>query len=227
MTPKQRAALIEELGLEADPKDKAFPLRLAGSSWPSGPVTVCDGVAGLGFRVRTFYVGVGQSTAPLQPFTRPASPPGGGAPSCVFRLVGLHHGGSYVRDFALGQGDQVEVDVSGFRDVRLILSRANLPTSGNPITPYGVATSREVAGRERPHVIYPLRIGGAGTYRVPYGATHLYPGTADAGFAWSTQDAAGTVVSVPAATTAGVAQSVSGSWYTTSGGFSGVWRIQL
>lgn len=206
-------------------QDRFFDYQLpaGATSWPAQ--SVLDGCSGLEFKANTLYIGCGKAVPTLPPVTITGGPPN---PVVTWRFVGTHKGGSYVRDFALKQGDCIELDISAFQDCRVQVTACGFAIAKfNDVQPYVVVTNRVVAGRERPWVTLPLRLT-PGTYEVPAGATKLYVGTADAAFAWSGADRAGAAVAVPVAVNPGNELDVAGQYFTvTANPFQCFFRIQL
>lgn len=207
------------------PQDRFFDYQLpaGATTWPAR--TVLDGCSGLEFKANTLYIGSGKSVPPLPTVAFSTGPPN---PVVTWRFVGIHTGGSYVRDFALKQGDCIELDISAFRDCRVDVTACNYAVAKfNEVQPYVVVTNRVVAGRERPWVTLPLSLA-PGTYMVPMGATKLYVGSADGGFAWSGADRAGAAVTVASAVNPGNELDVAGQYFTvTANPFRCFFRIQL
>lgn len=207
------------------PQDKFFDYKLppGSTTWPAQ--TVLDGCSELGFKANTLYIGCGKAVPSLPPVLASGGPPN---PVITWRFIGTHKGGSYVRDFALKEGDCIELDISAFCDCRVLVTACGYALAKfSDVQPYVVVTNRVVAGRERPWVTLPLRLT-PGTYAVPAGATKLYVGTADGGFAWSGADRAAAAVAMPFAVNPGAELDVAGQYLTvTANPFQCFFRIQL
>jgi len=206
---------------------RMFPYKLPAGAANVVPQRILEGTADYDWKPNTLYVGIGRPDPPLPPISVSA-----GNPAATFRIKGLHHGASYVRDFALSPGDQVEIDICAFDDIAVEVIGSDLPLQGgqlpSALTPFCIVTDREVAGRERPWVILPLLIPTAGTYRVPFGAVQFFPGTNDPNFQWVSSDRSGNQITIPQAIAPPQEIEVKGEYFVTSvANVNCVWRIQL
>ena len=200
----------------SDPRYQEHPFLVP----PPSPVSsvragavVVDGCSGLFFRPETLYVGTSSPT------NSPDTVPG----NAVFEFTGLAAGGGgYRRRFALQALEQVEIDVCGFRDVRLTVLGSNLIGFGV----YAIATDRPATSNTREWLLYPTSVA-AGTFIVPWGADMLFPASPDPAFTWRADDAAGAALTILDPAAPNQSKAVKGVRYEVSVPFQGVWRIRL
>lgn len=124
--------------------------------------------------------------------------------------------------FGLARFQGVALDLSQADSVEVLILRSALP---------GVGLALTWAPRPLPAVqswaSWPETVTVAGTYAVPPGATDLVAATADPAFAWVGSALDGSTITLPSPLVAGDGSPVRAALYSTSGTFTGIWRIQL
>lgn len=137
------------------------------------------------------------------------------------RLLGGQ--GFYLRRFALGLYQRVEIPCGAYRRFRLILLR-----SASSATPglVAIASTGPANSSRDERLSYPQRLSVGNTYEVPPGARRVWGDTSDAGWSWVSGDAAGDVV-VVSPLTAGVPLEVGGARARPGTGVDVLWEIAL
>ncbi|MCB9759735.1 MAG: hypothetical protein H6739_07820 [Alphaproteobacteria bacterium] len=131
--------------------------------------------------------------------------------------------GSYLRRFALGQYQRVEVPCAAYRSFGLSLLHGT--SSASPALVAIASTGEGNTSRDE-RVYYPQDLDAVAEWEVPPGARRVWSAVADAGWAWQTS-APGGAISIPIALAVGVAQDVLGIRVRNTTPVKVVWEIEL
>lgn len=185
---------------------------------------IVDGIAdecrAAGFPPRTLFVGATPLGGPPDLVAPVAAPAG-----LTYRVTGLHSGGPWYRLFDVQLGEQVQVSIDTFADVRVEL--VNVPTTLTNVQATVIVTDQIAATEHVAPVFLGVLYTAGGTYPVPPGAIAVTPATTDAGWTWGSGGPQG-VLSAPAPVFGGVRDVVQGSYFTTTvANLAVIWEIGL
>lgn len=148
---------------------------------------------------------------------------GTNAENHVLELRLLGGQGFYLRRFALGLYQRVEIPCAAYRSFRLILLRAASKPSPGLVA---IASTGPANSSRDERLSYPQRLQAGSDYEVPPGARRVWSDVNDPGWAWVSGDSVGDVI-VPAALAAGVPQEVAGARGRPSTAVNLLWEIAL
>lgn len=137
------------------------------------------------------------------------------------RLLGGQ--GFYLRRFALGLYQRVEIPCAAYNRFRLILLRAASKASPGLVA---IASTGPANSSRDERLSYPQRLTAGPDFEVPPGARRVWGNVNDPGWAWVSSDDVAPVI-VPAALTAGVPQEVAGARVRPSTAVNVLWEIAL
>lgn len=141
----------------------------------------------------------------------------------VFQVVGGFTSGSWQRRFALGAGQQVEMDATLFDSIRVDVVYSNIPD----LRCFARASERPWVGGERQIAPLPFSVS-VGQHVVPWGGRRLNVATADAGFVWrGWEPTGGSTIDLPDPLAAGDDRRVKGPLFVTTVVLQGFWEIEL
>lgn len=141
----------------------------------------------------------------------------------VFQVVGSFVSGSWQRRFALGAGQQVEMDATLFDGIRVEVVFSNVPN----LRAFARGSERPWVGSDRQIAPLPFSVS-PGEHVVPWGARRLNTAVGDANFAWrGWEPTGGALVAVADPLAAGDERRVKAPLFFTSVVLQGHWEIEL
>lgn len=200
----------------------------SGVQGSTSPGTLIDGISGLNWTPRTLFLFVNKHEfSSFSPQRLPPQVSPTGALGAVVQLTAsLGGGGRYARRFTVPILDPIQVDVSGWWDVRVELLAFSKGLTDAELR--AVVSERARATLHTPPVFlaeaYPLQ----DTYPVPPGADRAYYNTADANQFWVTGGIDPGSIAIPDPVAVGDVREVAGTHLATGGPNKEiVWRVIL